>query len=316
MYHPYFRGKQYELITIRESAQLMKQAGFVPIIEPVKESFSGLKRALHAVAEEGGECVLVVNPQHGDYVGMSEQIEELLANDYGGARRIGAGIIADPTISLPEVLAACDRQIESRHVAIIHAGFPDGKDLARQLGERRVRHVFLEEFCGKLYRRAFRVEGRTRVLIRDGFQRRANRNHPKVEPFSELHATFREERMDGFGDYLIVGDEFTEGGGPAYAVAIHLTFIDRTQDEQMFIHHFVSDDRDTPTDPAGKFKQALDKLVREVDRSDTQVSKTKAVTEFLQLHENGHYPGLGYVKKLSMLHHIETLAEFFRREQG
>ena len=26
-----------------------------------------------------------------------------------------------------------------------------------------------------------------------------------------------------------------------------------------------------------------------------------------------HFPGLGYVKKLSMKHHIETLADFFSR---
>ena len=30
--------------------------------------------------------------------------------------------------------------------------------------------------------------------------------------------------MDGFGDFLIVGDDYSDTGGPAYAVAIHLTF--------------------------------------------------------------------------------------------
>jgi hypothetical protein len=29
------------------------------------------------------------------------------------------------------------------------------------------------------------------------------------------------------------------------------------------------------------------------------------------LHADGHFPGLGYVKKLSMSHHIETLAHYF-----
>ena len=49
MYHPYFRGKQYELITIREMAPLLKTAGFRPIIEPVREALSGLHKALDAV---------------------------------------------------------------------------------------------------------------------------------------------------------------------------------------------------------------------------------------------------------------------------
>ncbi len=35
MYHPYFRGKQFELITIREMAALLAEKNFVPVIEPV-----------------------------------------------------------------------------------------------------------------------------------------------------------------------------------------------------------------------------------------------------------------------------------------
>ena len=80
----------------------------------------------------------------------------------------------------------------------------------------------------------------------------------------------------------------------------------------MFIHHFVSDRSDTPTDPAGKFSEALEKLVQEIDRSSTLVTRTEALGEFVGLHHRGHFPGLGYVKKLSMKHHIETLAEYFR----
>lgn len=53
MYHPYFRGKQYELITVRETADLMAASQFVPIIEPVKESLGGLERTLKAVCDAG-----------------------------------------------------------------------------------------------------------------------------------------------------------------------------------------------------------------------------------------------------------------------
>jgi len=93
-------------------------------------------------------------------------------------------------------------------------------------------------------------------------------------------------------------------------VAIHLTFIDPDQDDAMFIYHFVSTRQDTPTDPAGKFAEALAKLVRKLDSGTSSLLPTSAVNEFRQLHANGHFPGLGYVKKLSMKHHIETLADF------
>jgi hypothetical protein len=138
-----------------------------------------------------------------------------------------------------------------------------------------------------------------------------NREYPDVEFFSDLHATYSDEGMDGFGDFLIVGNEYSETGGPAYAVAIHLTFIDSNKDNEMHIYHFKSLRQDDPKDPAGKFAEALEKLVDAVQKDNTQISKTSAVEEFLRLHQKGHFPGLGYVKKLSMKHHIETLAEYF-----
>ena len=98
-----------------------------------------------------------------------------------------------------------------------------------------------DRFCGKLYQKHFK--GAKRVLLRDGFERMRNADYVLVTPFSDLHATFGDEDMDGFGDFLIVGDEYRESGGPAYAVAIHLTFIDPDQDNAMQIYHFVSDRR-------------------------------------------------------------------------
>lgn len=115
--------------------------------------------------------------------------------------------------------------------------------------------------------------------------------------------------MQGFGDFLTVGDEYSEGGGPAYAVAIHLTFVDEDNDSSMFIRHFVSDSNLTPADPAGKFSEALGKLAKAVRKVNSKIMKTKAVLEFLDLHDRGHYPGLGYVKKLSMQHHIELMMD-------
>lgn len=117
--------------------------------------------------------------------------------------------------------------------------------------------------------------------------------------------------MDGFGDYLIVGDDYSEAGGPAYAVAIHLTFLDA--DDDMFIYHFISDQTDSPTDPGGKFLEALTKLVKKLKDKKSLVYKSKAYSEYLDLFEKQHYPGLGYVKKLSMQHHIELIADYIKR---
>jgi hypothetical protein len=112
---------------------------------------------------------------------------------------------------------------------------------------------------------------------------------------------------------LIVGDEYNESGGPVYAVAIHLTFIDPDQDNAMQIYHFKSERQDTPKDPAGKFAEALATMMKTLDSPKSKVLETGAVKEFRVLYKQGHFPGLGYVKKLSMNHHIETLADYFKR---
>jgi len=213
-------------------------------------------------------------------------------------------------MSVDDVLKCCEDHAD-RSLTLIHAGFSDAKGLAYALGNKSnsMVHCFFEVDSGKLYQKHFKDA--KRVLIRDSFQRRKNREHPEVELFSDLHATFPEENMDGFGDFLIVGDDYSESGGPAYAVAIHLTFIDNDKDGAMYIYHFVSIRQDTPKDPAGKFLEALNKLVEKLDEPNSKVLETKAVQEFRELHNRKHYPGLGYLKKLSMQHHIETLADHF-----
>lgn len=310
MYHPYFRGKQYELITIREMAPLLAEAGFCPIIEPVKDTLGGLHKALDAVLEHDARAVVIVNPHHGDLSGAGEPLSELLRDRFRDPR-ISAGILLKQNTTIREALACYETHAE-HGPTLIHAGFTEAKALAHELGElsKDDCHVFLERFCGKLYQKHFKDA--KRILVRDGFQKKArNRDYDLVEPFSDLHATFGDEGMDGFGDFLMVGDDYTEGGGPAYSVAIHLTFIDPDQDDGMHIYHFKSKRQDTPTDPAGKFAEALAEMMTTLNQPGCKVLDTSAVQEFRELHDLGHFPGLGYVKKLSMIHHIETLADYF-----
>jgi len=312
IYYPYFRGKQYELVAIRESAPLLARSEFVPIIEPVKETFSGLRRAIDAVTDADGGAVVVVNPEHGHHAQSAGEIKNLFQRELAGKPNIAAGILLTNEMTVEDSVSLYE-QYKDRDVALIHDGFNDGRKLAETLGDEisEPLHVFVEQQHGKLYRKHF-AEG-TRILLRDGFRRQKNKDYPPREKFSDLHLTYSDEGANGFGDYLIVGDEFSETGGPAYAVAIHLTFLDADQDGEMHIFHFVSVRSDTPTDPAGKFGEALEKLVAEVRRRNTPVLRTEAVKEYLDLHRRKHFPGLGYVKKLSMKHHMETLAAYFAR---
>lgn len=309
MYHPYFRGKQFELITVRETAPLLAEKSFVPILEPVREALGGLERTLKAVCEAGGRAIVIVNPYHGEHQEDGASIEALLQKDYIGNDAITAGILLRSDMT-PAQATACYARYADHNPVLIHSGFAAPKELATALADDMagMTNVFVEDQDKLLYRKHF--DKSKRILVRDGFKRQRNADYPAEEEFSDLHVTFKDRGMAGFGDFLIVGDVYSEGGGPAYAVAIHLTFIDPDKDDVMYIYHFVSDTKDTPTDPAGKFAQALTKLIKKLDGGKSKLIETEAIKEFRELHEKGHFPGLGYVKKLSMKHHIETLASY------
>lgn len=312
MYYPYFRGKQFELIAVRDTAELMASMGFVPIIEPVKARLSGLSRALDAICDAGGSVVVVVNPGHGDLAEGGNEISKFLNAEYLDRDNVFAGLLLTEGMTVNEALKLFEDHKEHTPY-FIHAGFMEAKGLAQELGEgiTESRHVFFEKNCTKLYRKHF--DGANRVLLRDGFKKRRNADYISipVEAFSDLHITYTDEGMNGFGDFLTVGDDYSETGGPAYAVAIHLTFINDEKDDEMYVYHFVSDRKDTPTDPAGKFAEALGKITAKYDSGTSHLFHGSALTAFFELHDKGHFPGLGQVKKLSMIHHIETLADYF-----
>lgn len=295
----------------------MAQLGFVPIIEPVREQISGLRKTLDVLCECGTDCIVIVNPQIGDHRDDGSSLVELFQAHFDDSANLAFGLLLNEEMRTNHVTEFCN-QHHDRQIALIHSGFSDAKGLGPLINDYAniSKSIFLEDYCGKLYQRNFRTQD-AKVLVRDGFERRRNRDHPDVaEFFSDLHVTFEEENVSGFGDFLIVGDEYSESGGPAYTIAIHLTYIDSDKDNEMYIRHFKSDRQDTPKDPAGKFAEALAKLIAAIDEDDSKFTESSAIEEFRDLHRRGHYPGLGYVKKLSMKHHIETLADYFGEAQA
>lgn len=322
MYYPYFRGKQFELQAIRDSSQTLADAGFIPIIEPVRKSTTGLnalKRALTKLIENNGKAFLVVNPKHGELKNDTKVVLSFIEDEFPGNKLITPAILLheklDPTILKNLLSTVPDNPI------LIHDGYPQAREISNldDININDTTHVFIEKRAKTLYQRNF-TNG-SKVLIYDGFNKMNNADYPKVESFSELHITYKDKdrnpTLNGFGDFLIVGDNYSDSGGPAYAVAIHLTYIDPTQDDAMLIRHFISDKNDSPADPARKFQEALRKLIDEIDKPDSPFfMEGTAVREFRRLNNEGHFPGLGYVKKLSMIHHIETIADFTRQKSS
>lgn len=308
IYHPYFRGKQYELICIRDNSELINTSDFLPIVEPTKSATGSLIRCLEKLTSDDAGFLAVCNPYIGDFSkGLPDSLFKAVQSLIDANHKASWAFIVGQKGS-PHALR--DWMKSGYRTSVIHAGGHPGSTVAEAIeasGAKPIVNAFIESMCGKLYRNHFK--GTPRVLIRDGFQKRtSNKLHPDVEPFSDLHLTYSDEGMDGFGDFLTVGDDYQDSGGPAYAVAIHVTFVDPDQDSAMFIHHFKSISNDTPIDPGNKFREAATKLRTAVEASGSKILRTSAIEEFLDLQAREHYPGLGYVKKLSMQHHLELMS--------
>ena len=71
--------------------------------------------------------------------------------------------------------------------------------------------------------------------------------------------------------------------------------------------HFVSDSNDDISDPARKFAEAVEKLVK---WNKTMKLDTIGIREFEAAYKNKTYPGLGVVKKYSIMHHLELMSKY------
>ncbi len=164
-------------------------------------------------------------------------------------------------------------------------------------------------FIGDPSRRYKRYFKKKKILVIDDFPKeKKNSEYRKESFFSDLFISAKEEGYSaGYGDFSIVGDQYTETGGPAYAVAIHITY--RKNEDEIWVRHFLSDSNELPTNPAGKFGEALSKLAKAVKDKKIDIMETEALKTFLDLHSREHFPGLGFAKKLSMMHHLELNLE-------
>jgi hypothetical protein len=314
MYYPYLRGKQFELILLRDNAEFIAKNKIHPIIEPVKTNFSSLNTAMKVLNERNVNCTLIVNPCAGQKpVPTSRILDELIEGSFSGFTNMSIGYMLCAGSNIKDLVDLL-KKYSLLNFSILHYGYTDGETIVDAIkGYKNIKsHIFIDGFAGKLYQRHFKKDGIKRILIRDGFKsQRKNADYPPSEHFSDLHITFPDEGMDGFGDFLIVGDDYTETGGPAYAVAIHVTYL--KNDDDMDIYHFISNQIESQTDPGGKFLEALAKLVKEINRPNSLIYKSKACEEYIDLFRKKHYPGLGYVKKMSMQHHIELVAYYLKK---
>ncbi len=316
MYYPLIRGRQYDLLALREliTRDLLSKR-IMPIIEPIKISPT-LVSTIKCFEEREKKIIVVTNPKVG---AMKEELSvEKIYIQYREMINSNAVIIGHHMNKQSETQIGANLdefKITLGDIAIIHSD-RNLIDLYKQIYKD---NGLLHSPCINVvpqdssYRR--KLNGEKLVILEDKFNklsRNADYADCEHEFFSEEHLYFSVDGYIGYSDYSIVGADYNEAGFAPYAVAIHIVF--PNDENALEIMHFVSDSNEDTSDPAGKFSEALGKMITWLDeRNFNEIMSTYAISVFRQHYEDGTYPGLPTLKKLSIMHHLELVGKILDR---
>lgn len=318
MYYPYFRGRQNELLCLRELLENNKLSeNIVPVIEPVRFN-STLFITLEKFEEFNRNIILIRNPKVGkfgdEYRKMLKNIDEekddakknkleLNMERYKqilNAQSVIPAYLVDDSV----VSNVASNEINPSKYVFINT-IKGNCDYYTEMGEMlEARITFIpkdEDFKDD-------VPGKT-VMLEDVYNK-ARRNVDYIEKtddfFSKNHLTFSKRGYQGFSDYSVVGDEYEESGFAPLAIAIHIVYFD--EKNVLRVHHFVSDSNENISDIPRKFEEAMEKLVS-WDKLN-QIRNTIGLNNLISCYQNGKFPGLGVIKKYSLMHHLELIGDF------
>ena len=305
-YFPVLRGKQYELLALRDLAETIKvEKKIRPVIEPL--SVQATASALDRFTETSMPFCLIVNPKIGalSSLGLKAFYQQLVQPYLEQDDLFLPTLYIDgqtTSSDLAEFIAIYQGQrafflTDEPRTAVTHAvqaASPSLVLLAHGTVAKPTKDLFAADVS---------------VDITDPFRRRSRNKDYAATPdefFSDQHLRTPNADFGHFGDYSIIGERYSIEGGPAYCVAIHMIYAQPPPEQILRVRHFLSDSNETPADPGGKFSQAVAKLAADWPQL-ADVNHTAAATRFLEMNVQQLYPGLGKVKELSLKHHFELM---------
>lgn len=316
MYFPFVRGRQYELLALRELvANNLLGRQIIPIVEPVKLSPT-LVNMMAEFIKAAQPVSIIRNPTVGTF--MSDWQDAQDQSKEAGYKKRFSDQYDNPVIIKSLIMQKNARPllgfwesqgVHKEELLVINTD-RDYLDLyASAFGTIAPRYALIPDESA--FRRKVRQH---KVLLDDKFEKQdRNADYKDIEDafFSDDHLYFREDGFDGFSDYSVVGNEYLEAGFAPYAVAIHIVYF--APDMTLRVRHFVSDSNEDISNPALKFYQAVSKLARWYSSEPCPVQMTTGLQTFLQHYDQQTYPGLGTVKKLSLMHHLEMMSQYLSK---
>ena len=299
-YYPYLRGRQNELIALRELATKKLLSGnIIPIVEPLTVS-STLLSTLKAFKDNKLKLAVIMNPEYGSF---------FQDNDKEDIKKEIINLLNDDDLVIKAYIMENDLDLSNEDIhnlLIINKKHDSFDEFFKTFKDGKYPLITLIP-DDRLFKR--KLNSDNKVLLEDCFNKQARNSdyeNNKDEFFSDGLQLY-DDGFDGFSDYSIVGKEYVESGFAPSTVVIHLIY---NKDDDLRIHHFTSANNDNVNDIAGMYGKSVEKLYNWNQKYN--VYKTQGLKDFLESYSNQKYPGLGVVKRWSIMHHLQLVDYLLR----
>lgn len=304
-YYPYFRGRMYDLLALRalcEQGQLGPH--IVPIIEPVRDS-KELQQTVTTLIASAQPFSLIANPQVSVYGLNTVKLHPL--PDLGAYPFYHPGAILAADFSA-DYLTTTPGQTS----LLVAPNYPLLQAYQHTQVLQQVGGILIPDEA-----RLHQLAADRAILLTDALPSPAH-----VADYQDLADTYFAPAYwsqspvgyQGFGDYSLMGHVYFEHGMPSRAIALHVIYV--TVKGDLRIHHFVSDSNDSMRGQKKKFFEALTKLTAWAPTHLTGLNRTPALTALLAYANQNKFPGLGVVKKLTIMHHLQLMQRLLEQQLG
>ena len=227
MYFPYLRGRQYEMLALKELVQRRLISTLIlPIVEPIKIT-STFNSAVKVFVDAGLNIALIDNPAIGP---LNKNILTNALHFYHESI-VPAIIMQDNSTEVVDSLVRIGKKPEDLMVVLNNRDYLENyRELFDSASPRFT--LFSDD------RTIRRAVSSGKVMLDDKFirqEKNSDYSNNEDEFFSDDHIFYKEEGYSGFGDYSIIGNNYEEGGFAPKAVAIHIVYFDK--DKALRVHH-------------------------------------------------------------------------------
>lgn len=305
MYFPYMRGKQFELAALKEVAPRLNSTKVSPIIEPINDNIDRLCATIEVLNNHNVIPHVIINPQVGD---LASDSPELLNVE-----------LSKRTVSFIPCIRLHNQNIlyvNTLLQQLINDSVPFSLYLQEDIQSNITPYTSnsVANIIQNLnrYSHSFRNSLPRSVIVDSSFPSKPRNADYSRAPqfFSDAHVSYVTPMIQhqiGFGDFLTIDDAWSTSGGPAFVIALHITYIEQSNSNMYVKHSLSTKNPNDQSDPAGKFKEALQEMIDFANATPSLDQNTLGFQEYIKIHVNGTYHALGVPKKLSMMHHIETI---------